>query len=371
MLPSFDLLKLEDKPKVVDTFSSILDIINNNIGKNNDEYIQYCSLYATIMQYKYHDTIAAKDINTQLIDIGRKLTVNKPEIASAYEDYLRLVSCQNELELVKTILPEAVKYYNETTNKNRDEANLYEVVGMGLWSAGNNDEAISFLEMEWDKASKHSIGALGCLADYYYKIDPAKALSYFYQSEELSRTNARTNYETKIVITQNIIQLNEQLGNYNEAITYGNKLTPLLSAIGNKNRLAKHLTDIGVIYGKNHDLINAENTFSSIDTIYDSLSQDYRVYYLSNKGYTYLICEEYDKAIESLIQSINTVLYDKGGAHPLLGIIYHNLGRAYMLQKKYDDALNWLYKSKELQMSNNGNVIDNTIKYISECEKNK
>ena len=48
--------------------------------------------------------------------------------------------------------------------------------------------------------------------------------------------------------------------------------------------------------------------------------------------------------------------------------MYHNLGRAYMLQQDYDNALLYLNKSKDLQIKLNGKAMQRTLDYIKECE---
>ena len=48
--------------------------------------------------------------------------------------------------------------------------------------------------------------------------------------------------------------------------------------------------------------------------------------------------------------------------------MYHNLGRAYMLQQDNANALLFLNKSKDLQMKLNGNAMQRTLDYINECE---
>lgn len=51
-----------------------------------------------------------------------------------------------------------------------------------------------------------------------------------------------------------------------------------------------------------------------------------------------------------------------------LSIIYHNLGRSYMLLGANKEALSFLHKSKTLQLQAYGEVSDLTLKYIRECE---
>lgn len=371
-LPSPEIIKPEEKQIIVEKLSSIQEIINSNAGKNNDEYIYYTSIYAKYMLYTFNDTIAAKELNLELINIGHELTEYKPEIASAYEDYLSLISAQNEIDLVNSILPEAIKYYKATPNKNRDEVNLYEVVGVGLCNVGNFNDGLSYLEKVINSGDQLGIAALVHLSDYYNRRDPQKGLSFFYRIEKLFNQFEAVAFEKKHILYNEIMSLNTQLGNYQEAMAYGNKLISLKNEFNfEDNTLAFVLTNCAVLSGKTNNLTNAEKLFSSIDSIYNNISEDYKTYYLSNKGYTYLICGEYDKAIASLELSIQIALHNQSKENLQIGIIYHNLGRAYMLIQNYEVALKYLYISKDIQTSINGRVIENTTKYIKECEAKK
>lgn len=52
-----------------------------------------------------------------------------------------------------------------------------------------------------------------------------------------------------------------------------------------------------------------------------------------------------------------------------LATVYHNLGRAYMLDGKTKDALVYLNKSKDLQLKLYGEVTERTIQYVQECKR--
>lgn len=51
----------------------------------------------------------------------------------------------------------------------------------------------------------------------------------------------------------------------------------------------------------------------------------------------------------------------------IVALLYHNLGRAYMLGNQYKKALSCLRKSAEVQSKGFGNVMEKTRKYITEC----
>lgn len=68
-----------------------------------------------------------------------------------------------------------------------------------------------------------------------------------------------------------------------------------------------------------------------------------------------LLCTDEDRLKRENVQTLATV--------------YHNLGRAYMLDGKTKDALVYLNKSKDLQLKLYGEVTERTIQYIQECKR--
>ena len=80
---------------------------------------------------------------------------------------------------------------------------------------------------------------------------------------------------------------------------------------------------------------------------------------------SYILTDNADKAqylLLNYLKSNRTHLNDDIAAN-----IYHNLGRTYMLKGNANEALKYLMKSKDLQMSIYGKVSDKTQQYITEC----
>ena len=73
-------------------------------------------------------------------------------------------------------------------------------------------------------------------------------------------------------------------------------------------------------------------------------------------------------AIEVLSSGIELCHIVMGGNDAWLTTMYHNLGRAYMLQQDYTNALLYLNKSKDMQIRLNGNAMQRTLDYIKECK---
>lgn len=366
-LPDIKQLREHDKSRIIRVFTSILETINSNIGRYNDDYIQSCRLFAVYMLI-CKDTNYALELNKELISIGKKLSTHKPEIAEAYYDYLDLMSRLNEVKIVKNIIPEAIDYNNATLKSQEHsllEMSIYEIVGVGFYEDGNLDVGVEYLEYEWDRSHHLSIKSLSALAEYYYEINPQKSLEFFRKAEDLL-SSPKINDETKFYIYSSIMKLYSHFGNYSEAIVYGKKAGQYAQDI---DILTVHLSQCAHIYGRLNDVDNMERLFSFIDSVYyNKLSTERKFQYLSAKGYTYTSCKKYDLAIKALTQSIEIAPTEKKETILYLETVFHNLGRAYMLQSNYEKALYWLYKSRDLQKSNHGTVLEKTKNYIKECE---
>ena len=367
-LPDYNNTFPQDRDKIVTTYNSILNVIETNVGKCNDDYIMYCSLYEMTMQYRVNDTIVAIDLCKCLFDIGRNMSVHKPEIATAYTDFLRMVSRANDVVTIEKILPEAIEYYNATVKKNRGEENLYEIIGIGLYDAGNKEIGVKYLEKLWNGKECTAIVGLIYIADYYYLAAPEKALTYLKKAEYQSSLRMDTSNETKLLIQRSLMSLYEKLGNNTDALLYANKVTPLIQN-QDVNQFAQHLTNCAVLQGRLNDFRGVQNNFQQIEKLYSQLSSETKVYYLSNKGFICLICNKTEDAVQALLQAQDIAISNFGENSYQLETIYHNLGRAYMMLSNYKQALNWLGKSRDLQLKNNGSVMERTEKYIKECNE--
>lgn len=83
---------------------------------------------------------------------------------------------------------------------------------------------------------------------------------------------------------------------------------------------------------------------------------------------SYIFSNQPNKAktiLSNLLKSDETRLKTENSS--LLAIVYHNLGRAIMLEGSKTEALEYLTKSKDLQMNINGEVAERTLQYIREC----
>ena len=104
------------------------------------------------------------------------------------------------------------------------------------------------------------------------------------------------------------------------------------------------------------DPINKKERGTSYEEIINQLSVSY---ILANKPKeAKLLLIDYLKTDEKRLESENI---------STLANIYHNLGRAYMLDNSKSEALKYLNKSKDLQIQIWGEVFEKTRLYIEEC----
>ncbi len=72
-----------------------------------------------------------------------------------------------------------------------------------------------------------------------------------------------------------------------------------------------------------------------------------------------------EQLLQSFLKTEEKRLYTE--KVPISAFIYHNLGRSIMLGGNKTEALKYLKKSKELQMTYYGEVTEQTLQYIEEC----
>ena len=85
---------------------------------------------------------------------------------------------------------------------------------------------------------------------------------------------------------------------------------------------------------------------------------------------SYIFTDKSEKAKDLLLRLLKTGEGKlKKGDKLLLSMVYHNLGRAYMLCADKANALKYLEKSSEIQVELSGKTTDKTLQYINECQQ--
>lgn len=349
----------------IGTYHKILKLIDAKEGKENEHYLTYSSiLYHRLLLID--KTEEAISILIEMISIGKSMEKQQPDICYAYQNYLEIMAKQNNMEVVEAMIPEAVEYIQHTDDYNWHNYNLYERIGNAFFEAGNDSCGRYYLEMPWNNKQQYSIRALGNLGSYYYDINPQKSLSFFKEAE--SRINDSIGIVTKKVIYSHIHTLSSKLKRYNEAVKYAELAAPYIKEIDGNDIYVRHLTIWAIdCYNANY-LDEARMLFEEIKSYYPNMSDNTKVAYNSQYGYFLIKTNESGKAVDILKEGIKLCKDTFGENYALLTTMYHNLGRAYMLQQDYANALLFFNTSKTLQIKLNGNAMQRTLDYIKECE---
>lgn len=366
----WDLYKAHEKlgknEECTNDLQKMRKVIEENKGKINKDYLEYSFLLGVHLRYTCNLPHEAAIIHREMIEIGKHFKTHSNEVCSAYEDYLRYLAENGNTESLKQILPSALKYYTSTKDRTRPEDNLYEIIGIGLFEAGKYDDAISYLEKEWKGKKANSIKALNCLGLYYTKPDPEKALSYYKKAE--SQFNNETNDFTRSVIYEDIMWLYKKIGNNLDAIKYGEKAEPYMSKLGDNAHFLNHLVNLAVICVDANEISKANEIVIKAKPFIEQVPVDTKLSTYSNLGYIFIKSNKPDEAVEVLLVGVDMAVNENKEKTSVSGMLYHNLGKAYMLKADYKKALSALYKSRDIQKEVDKTVSSKTTDYIKECE---
>ena len=350
----------------IETYHKILDLIVSNVGKTNDDFLLYASLlrYKLLLQDRQEEAI---EILKEMIDIVRSYKVHNVDVCSAYEDYLEIMSRQNEVELVEKMLPDAIEYIQHTDEYNWPNHNLYERIGNAFADIGNYKSGIKYLEMLWNGRPSNSMRSISNLGIcYYFMPDYQKSISYLKKAEGM--INDSTNNVTRKVLYSYLNTAYSNAQNYAEAIKYAEFAAPYIKELDGDDVYAKHLTMWAIDCGNAHQFQEAQKLFEEAKGLFSIVSDNTKVTYYSQYGFYLIKTNEIPRATDVLKNGIKLCVESLGEDYALLTTMYHNLGRAYMLQQDYANALLYLNKSKDLQIKLNGKAMQRTLDYIKECE---
>ena len=353
----------------INTLKRILSLIEEKKGKNNNEYLLYLNLLRFRLTYEYSSPQEAVAVYKEMIEIGKQYKTYRGEICNAYEDYLRYLAENNRVDSIELILPSAVKYYSSTKDRNRPEVNLYEVVGNGLCDAENYDEGVKYLEKSWHGQTAQSIKALSILGSYYYlRNQPEKALGFYENAESQIEGGLEVNLNSKVFILERLVITNQRMGKTQDANSYFRKLEPLINQMNDNDYYSRFLIDWCLECVNSDNSNKAKELAEKTTKLLDLVSYDSKIVIYSQLGFVYIKTGDYRKSIDNNNMGIDMAIRNKGDKCIELTTLYHNLGRALMLVGDYPNALNALYKSRDLQNELEGGVMQRTNDNIKECE---
>lgn len=349
----------------IETYHKILQLIDSNIGKENEDYLTYSSiLFHRLLLINRQDE--AIPVLRRMIDAGINYKKNNTWVCNAYENFLELTAQKNDVETVEKILPNAVKYIQNTKEYDWQNHNLYERIGNAFSESANHTYGAKYLEMPWNGKHPNNIRSICNLGVCYYKTNPQKSLQYYKKAESL--INDSTNSLTRKILYYDIYSLYSQMQKYEDAVRYAELSAPYIKEIDGIDTYAKHLTMWALDCSKINHSSEAQSLFAKAKELFPTLSDKSKVTYYSQFGFYLIKTNASFKAIEILKNGIKLCVETLGENYALLTTMYHNLGRAYMLQQDLANALLYLNKSKDLQVQLNGYAMQRTLDYIKECE---
>lgn len=362
--------KMEKFGECINDLKKIRYIIEEKDGIVNKNYLQYSSLLGSYLRYKCNRPHEAAVIHKEMIEIGTQLKTYCSEVCQAYLDYLCYLSENNKVDSLEMILPYAIKYYNETEDLRDYEENLYEIVGNGLCDAQNYEEGIKYLQKKWKGENAKSIKALYYLGSYFFykQNSPEKALPYYKDAEARINEGLDVNDITKITILEDLVEINERLGNRQESNRYSKIIEPLFLNLGDNHIYLRYLINWSTECAYSGNKEKCQELVSKMNTLIEKISIDDQISALSQMAFVCIKTDNIKEAVDYASKGIGLSVKEKGEECLELVNLYHNLGRALMLKGNYVEALSALNKSKDLQIKLNGEVMQRTLDYIKECE---
>jgi tetratricopeptide (TPR) repeat protein len=206
----------------------------------------------------------------------------------------------------------------------------------------------------WDLGKAKSYNLLGIAAIFTAKYGDAaqyhsKALDIF-ESLEAKASSKIDKVRVKRLKSGTLGNLgidHYKLGNFKIALDYYLKAVALDEELGSPNGVARHFTNISLIYSDQGDLDKAlEYLFKALTKFESVGNKDETASALGNIGNIYLDLNENKKALEYLFRSlkIDEARNKKNGMANQLG----NIGLVYSNMKNYAEALNYFEKAIKL-----------------------
>ena len=354
----------------VQTITKLLDHIENYRGKMNDDYITYAQLFASILSRDLNKKNEAAVLNREIIEIGESLKTYHRSVYFAYEDYIKYLSENNTVDSLNIYLPKAVQYLHNSNDTISFKRNLYEEVGCRLCEADNYEEGIKYLEKSWYGEVANSFYSLTMLGVYYLEKDISRAIFYYSKAAGMILDGLKTGDKNKERIFETLANLYINTNNYSEATKYAGMAEDLIAKNEDTNIYADFLSIWAVHAVNAHDVEKASNMISKMVSMMDSLSDESKANVYYSCGYFHIQQSNYDKAIDSFDKAIELINRLYGEKEPFLFYSHHFIGISYLRKGNKEKALQYLNKSKDLQLGINGEVMQDTELLIKECLTN-
>ena len=203
---------------------------------------------------------------------------------------------------------------------------------------------------------------------YYLRNQPEKALEFYENAESQIEGGLEVNLNSKVFILERLVITNQRMGKTQDANSYFRKLEPLINQMNDNDYYSRFLIDWCLECVNSDNSNKAKELAEKTTKLLDLVSYDSKIIIYSQLGFVYIKTGDYRKSIDNNNMGIDMAIRNKGDKCIELTTLYHNLGRALMLLGDYPNALNALYKSRDLQKELEGEVMQRTNDYIKECE---
>ena len=141
-----------------------------------------------------------------------------------------------------------------------------------------------------------------------------------------------------------------------------------MSKLGDNAHFLNHLVNLAVICVDANEFSKANEIVIKAKPFIEQVPVDTKLSTYSNLGYIFIKSNKPDEAVEVLLVGVDMAVNENKERTSVSGMLYHNLGKAYMLKADYKKALAALYKSRDIQKEVDKTVSSKTTDYIKECE---
>jgi len=324
-----------------------VDSLSQIITNTKQDTIKFNALLK-LSTLRASDSIECKKLTNKALFLGKKLGKKYEAkvmhtIARNYKEnkqFRKALTAINKAyyfsEKYKLLYEMGACYYSKGQIyfdlKNIDSSLFYHKKALEIYKIINNPKYIS-----------SSLNSIGLMHWRHGKLDSAN--NYYKKSLEI-RKNLNDD-DALSTVYNNLGALNWGLNNYNSALDYFLKALEITRKIKNKKRIVLITNNIGLIYQEWGQFQKALSYHIEAAELAQKINYSVgSAYSHINIGACYKEKKEYNKAIESFELALIEYLSETK-AETVIGIalIYRHLGETYILQKKYDKAINYLNNS--------------------------
>lgn len=201
------------------------------------------------------------------------------------------------------------------------------------------------------KTDTAKINLMNEIAYEYAADSPDKAAKY---GNEALKLAIEKDYDFGKIGAYNCLGLSSYYQNkYDDALIYYYKARDLANKIGNRQKLATTLNNIGLVFDDKADYKNALKYYLSSLEIVDTIGGNkwQLASALNNVGLIYKNMQKYDQALEYYNRSLK--IKEEIGNKKGVGSSLHNIGMIYKIKGDYEKSLEYYRRALEIRKAVN------------------